>query len=203
MRNEYLRTDHWIDAVASLEAAQEFCARVTLDEHQWKWILIATHSSVQGFMALALEHGNGLLVLRDDIRAKWLKAHESGNPYPEEKMDFFLSLYEKIKSDVVCRFHGSKKFIAGPSHDYSMNKLNELRNDYIHFRPKGWSIQLAGLPSVALNCLEVAKSLAFDSLTIIWHDGDLRTRAERSFAIVQDGLKVIEALYEAKADEVS
>lgn len=203
MRNEYLRTDHWIDAVASLEAAQEFCARITLDEHRWKWVLIAIHSTVQGFMALALEHGNGLLVLRDDIRTKWLKAHESGEPYPEEKMDFFLSLYKKIKSDDVCRYYGSKKFIAEPSHDYSMKKLNELRNDYIHFRPKGWSIELAGLPSVALNCLDVAKFLAFDSFTIIWHDGELRTRAEQSFDVVQAELKVIEALYEAKAHEES
>lgn len=203
MRNEYLRTDHWTDAVASLEAAQEFCARITLDEHQWKWVLIATHSTVQGFMALALEQGNGLLVLKDDIAAKWLKAHESGKPYPEEKMDFFLSLYEKVKSDVVCRYHGSKRFIAEPSHDYSMKKLNELRNNYIHFRPKGWSIELAGLPSVALNCLEIAKFLAFDSFTIIWHDGDLRNRAERAFAVVQAELKVIETLYEAGTDEES
>jgi hypothetical protein len=125
MRNEYLRTDHWTDAVVSLEAAQEFSARITLDEHQWKWALIAVHSSVQGFMALALEHGNGLLVLRDDIAAKWHKAHESGKPYPEEKMDYFLSLYEKVKSDVVCCYHGSKRFIAEASHDYSMqNSMN-------------------------------------------------------------------------------
>jgi hypothetical protein len=203
MRNEYLRTNHWTDAVASLEAAQEFCARITLDEHQWKWALIATHSTVQGFMALTLEQGNGLLVLRDDIAAKWLNAHELGKPYPEEKMDFFLSLYEKVKSDVVCRFYGSKKFIAESSHDSSMQKLNELRNDYIHFRPKGWSIELAGLPFIALKCLEVAKFLAFDSFTIIWHDGDLRYRAERAFAIVQAELMALDVLYKVEIDKES
>ena len=195
MENEYLRTNHWIDAVASLEAAQEFCARVSLDEHQWKWVLIAVHSAVQGFMALSLEHGNGLLVLRDDITAKWLKAHESDKAYPGEKMDFFMSLYEKVKSDVVCCYYGSRKFIAESSHDYSMQKLNELRNDYVHFRPKGWSIELAGLPTLVLKCVDVARFLAFDTSTIIWHDSDLRLRAERAFGVVQAELHALELLY--------
>ena len=170
MKDEYLRTDHWQDAVASLEAAQEFCVRVLIDKNQWKWLLIAAHSCVQGFMAIALDHGNGLLVMRDDIRKKWLKALETDRQFPIEKMDYFLSLYEKVKSDSVCGYVESKKFVAEESHDYSMSKLNELRNDYIHFGPKGWSIELTGLPSVVLNCIEVAKFLAFDSFNTIWHD---------------------------------
>jgi hypothetical protein len=92
MQNEFLRTDHWIDAVASLEAEQEFIARVTLDEHQWKWVIISVHSCVQGFMSLALNQGNGLLVLRDDLAAKWLHSYRSGKNYPVEKMDFFITL---------------------------------------------------------------------------------------------------------------
>lgn len=201
MRKEYLQTNHWTDAVASLEAAQEFCARVTLDEHHWKWVLMAVHSAVQGFMALSLEHGNGLLVLRDCIAKKWLEAHNSGKQYPEEKMDFFLSLYEKVKSDVVCRYHGSKKFTAESSHDYSMKKLNELRNDYIHFTPKGWSIELIGLPLVAMKCIEVAIFLAFDSLAIIWHDNDMRIRAERAFTVLQAELQVLDLLYKNESNE--
>jgi hypothetical protein len=141
------------------------------------------------------------LVLRDDIAAKWLKAYESGQQYPIEKMDFFLSLYEKVKSDVVCNYHGSKKFIADHSHDYSMNKLNEIRNDYIHFRPKGWLIDLAGLPLVALKCIEVAKFLAFDSFTIIWHDDNLRVRAERAFEFLQAELEVLDSLYNNESNE--
>jgi hypothetical protein len=147
----YLRTNHWIDAVTSLETAQEFCSRVTLDETYWKWTLIAVHSGVQGFMVLALEHGNALLAMKNDIAARWLKAHNAGAPYPEEKMDFFLNLYEKVKSDAVCRYVESKKFVPGPSHDYSMKKLNELRNNFIHFLPKVWSVELTGLPAVCLG----------------------------------------------------
>lgn len=195
MNKEYLRTDHWQDAVASLEAAQEFCARVAIDKYQWKWLLIATHSCVQGFMTIALDHGNGLLVMRDDIRKKWLKALDEDRQFPIEKMDYFLSLYEKVKSDAVCGYVGSKKFIAKESHDYSMEKLNELRNDFIHFCPKGWSIELIGLPSVVLKCIEVANFLAFHSFNTIWHDCELRSRAERAFKFLFAELQALEFIY--------
>ena len=192
---EYLRTDHWVDAVSSLEAAHEFAGPVAADERFWKWLLIAMHSAVQGFMALALEHGNSLLLMRDEIRDKWLKAHEKGAPYPEERMDFFVALYEKVKSDAVCRYVHSKKFVPGPSHDYSMNKLNELRNDFIHFFPKSWSIQLAGLPKICADCLEVAHFLGWESMTILWHDASLSERGLRASGQLRASLEGLNAIY--------
>jgi hypothetical protein len=50
---------------------------VTLDEIYWKWALIAVRSGVEGFMVLALEHGNALLPKKNDIAARWLKAHDA------------------------------------------------------------------------------------------------------------------------------
>jgi hypothetical protein len=184
----YLRTDHWVDAVSSLEAASDFAVRTMTDDRFWKWLLIAQHSAVQGFMALALEQGNGLLVMRDDVRRKWFEAHEKGAEYPEDRMDYFLSLYEKVKSDVVCLNVGSKKFVPQNSHDYSMAKLNELRNDFIHFMPKAWIIELAGLASICLDALDVAHYLGWESMTIIWHDATLRERAELASSKLRESL---------------
>jgi hypothetical protein len=81
-----------VDVVTSLETAQQFCSRVTLDDIYWKWALIAVHSGVQGFMVLALEHGNALLAIKNDIAAKWLKAHDAVTPYPEERWTSSSSL---------------------------------------------------------------------------------------------------------------
>jgi len=181
--------------VTSLETAQEFCSRVTLDKTYWKWTLIAVHSGVQGFMVLALEHGNALLAMKDDIAAKWLKAHNASAPYPEEKMDFFLKLYEKVKSNAVCCYVESKKFVPSASHDYSMKKLNEVRNNFIHFLPKVWSVELTGLPAVCLECLEVAHFLGWESGTILWQDSDLCQRGQRALAILRASLRAIKEIY--------
>jgi len=191
----YLRTDHWIDAVSSLEAAHEFSAQAASDERFWKWLLIAVHSSVQGFMALALERGNSLLVMRDDVLSKWQKAHEAGTPYPDEKMDFFLSLYEKVKSDAVCGYVGSKPFVPGASHNDSMRKLNEIRNNFIHFFPMTWSIQLAGLPKICTDCLDVAHFLGWEFMTIIWNDSVLSERGQNACTQLRIALQSLDAPY--------
>jgi len=65
----------------------------------------------------------------------------------------------------------------------------DSRNDFIHFSRKGWSIELIELPSVVLRCVEVAKFLAFDSFNTIWHDGELRSRAESAFTFLISELK--------------
>jgi len=185
----YLQTSHWTDAVTSLEAAHEFVERITVAPHYWKWLIVAVHSAVQGFMALALEQGNSLLVMTDDRRVKWLRAHEKGEePYPDDRMDAFLSLYEKVKSDDVCRYVGSRKFVPGATHDESMQKLNDLRNNFIHFFPKAWSIELAGLPTICLDCLEIAGFLGWDSMTIIWHEAELSDRGRNAVTALKAGL---------------
>ena len=188
----YLRTDHWSDVVESLEAAADFADQLPADSRQWKWLLIAVHCSTQGFMALALENGNALLVMKEHISSKWLKAHEDGSQYPDPKMDFFLSLYEKVKTDAICSYVGSKKFVPADGHDYSMNKLNELRNGFIHFFPSSWSIQIAGLPSVCRRCIEIAHFLGWESGAIIWHDGALQSRALAACNRLQNSLQRLE-----------
>jgi hypothetical protein len=195
MTDGYLHTDHWVDAVASLEAAQEFSSRITLDNRNWKWLLIALHSAVQGFMVLALEQGNAIRVMRDDIADKWLQAYKSDTPSPQDKMDFFFNLYEKVKSDQVCYYFGSKKFVPGPTHDYNVKKLNEIRNHFIHFFQTTWSIELAGLPRICVDCLDVAYFLGWESGTIIWHDGELSRRGRNAAAFLRTALRAIEAAY--------
>jgi hypothetical protein len=195
----YLRTNLWIDAVTSLESAQDFCARVTVDELRWKWILMAVHSAVQGFMALALEQGNALLVMRDRVAEKWLEAHTRGAQYPAEQMDFFLNLYEKVKTDVVARYADSKKFVPGASHDASMKQLNELRNGFVHFMPKVWAIEVAGLPAICLDCLDLVRFLAWESGTILWHDEALSRRARMALTVLHAELTALDGIYNAES----
>ena len=77
----YLRTDEREEAVRSLEWAEQQANAISEDPYQWKWVLIALHNAVQGFMVLALWNGNGLLTLRDKVAVKWLDAYNNGGPY--------------------------------------------------------------------------------------------------------------------------
>jgi hypothetical protein len=161
----FLRTDEQDDAVRSLEWTVELSHKVGTDRYAWKWILIALHNAAQGYMVLALWDGNGLRALRDNIASKWLKAYRSGGPYPVEKLDEFLNLYKKVKTR-----RGSKAaFSPGSTHDDNLCRLNSFRNEFIHFTPKGWSLEIALLPPVCRDTLDLIEFLGWKSPQILWY----------------------------------
>lgn len=192
---EYLRTDHWMDAVFSLESATDFSRRVEADAAWWKWSVIAVHAAVQGFMVLALDRGNAIDVMKPAIAAKWLNAYSTGAKYPDERMDFFLELFAKVKPPDGPSYIGSGPFVSRDSIDDSMKRLNDFRNDFVHFMPKSWSIELAGLPVIAKECVEVAEFLAWQSGQILWHDEALAERARIAFDTLRAELDRLELVY--------
>lgn len=191
----YLRTDEREEAVRSLEWA-EIQARALLDDpYQWKWVLISLHNAVQGFMVLALWDGNGLLALRDKVAAKWLEAYRNGGPYPAEKLDEFLNLYKKVKDENNFHVIGAGPFSPSATHDNSFECLNSFRNEFIHFTPKGWSLELAGLPRVCLDVLDLAEFFGWKSTAILWYKQDHVKRAKRALKRLRRSLAALEVKY--------
>ena len=199
----WLRTDETEEAVSALEMLAETAPFLLTDSYRWKWAIIATHNALQGFMVLALRQGNGLLALKDEIAAQWLKAYREDGNYPVEKLDNFLNLYKKVKSDrMLCYVH-SRKFIAAPDHNRSVRKLNELRNEFIHFVPKGWSLELTGLPEICLCCLEVIEFLGWESGNIILYKDVQQKRALSAINKAKKALADIKKKYEEAANKAN
>ena len=73
MKN-WLRTDEAVEAVISLEMLCEQLPRVIDDPHYWRWVIIALHSGLQGFMVLALKGTNGFSVLTKECEKEWIAA---------------------------------------------------------------------------------------------------------------------------------
>ena len=151
-RRKWLRTDEREDAVRSLEWSAQVARSLKESPQNWKWLLISLHNTVQGYMVVALEKGNGLLALRPRIARKWIEAFEGRGPYPVEKLDDFMPLYEKVKDPK----HFSKPFPARAAHDKRIERLHALRGQFMHFTPCGWSVELAGLPDMVAAGSEIA-----------------------------------------------
>jgi len=173
----WLRTDEAQQAVLALQTANEQLPRVTANPHHWQWVIIGLHNALQGFMVLALRGTNGLNVLTDECAKEWLAAYERGDDkYPEPKLDKFLKLYKKIKSDRMKMYVNSQLFKPSGTQGRSIRKLNSLRNEFIHFVPKGWSLEVSGLPQIVDDCLAIISFLAFECGNVIWHDSALETQ---------------------------
>jgi hypothetical protein len=184
----YLRTDEFEEAISALESTDEFLTKVSLDPYRWKWVILALHNALQGFMVLALRGSNGLLALKDDVAAKWLTAHRSGDPYPEERLDSFAGLYKKIKSERM-RFYGhSKPFVPVGSQGRSVNRLDAIRDDFVHFVPKGWALDLGGLPRICADCVLVIEFLCWECGNIFWHDEVQSERVKRAISSIRTQL---------------
>ena len=177
----WLRTDEYLDAAESFRAAAKFADEALNQVRAWKWLLIAGHSAVQGSLVLSLSRGDFLQTLKRTNARDWLKAHESGGPWPEQlRLDYFLELYRKAKENVLAKHSLGGHFVCEPRHDDSMRRLNDLRNGFLHFFPQGWSVELRGLPHILSACAEVASHLLWRSDAVVWPTDSLSRRAEAS-----------------------
>jgi len=86
--------DHWLrtnaaeESVSALEMASQSLSNVKKDLYQWKWAIPAIHSSLQGFMVMALEGSNGLNCLKDKVADEWLARYRAGE-YEKLDLDIF------------------------------------------------------------------------------------------------------------------
>jgi hypothetical protein len=190
MKEEWLRTDETLEAVSALEMVATSLENVGNDWYQWKWAILALHNSLQGFMVLALRGGNGLNCLKDEIAEKWLRAYKTGGKYPKEKLDRFLNLYKKVKKPERMKFYGhSKAFKPLGSQGESVKRLNRLRNEFVHFVPKGWSLEISGLPQIFFDCLNIIEFLGWECGNISFRDKAVNSRAKQALS---DAKKTLE-----------
>jgi hypothetical protein len=189
---KFLRTNEREEAVRSLEWAAGQAKCITGDAYYWKWVITSLHNASQGFMVLALWNGNGLLSMPKKVASEWLEAHKSGKPYPKDSLDTFLNLYKKSKIAENFNFLGSSAYAATAIQDSSFSDLNRLRNEFIHFTPKGWSLNLVGLPDMVLDVLDLIEYFGWKSSAILWHEPSLKTRARWAHRSLSRTMKTLE-----------
>lgn len=180
-----------MDVVESINMARDLSTVIQNEQQKWKWLIIALHSSVQGLMVLNLEKGNGLLTQPPKIAKKMLKAFRNGKDFPDERLDDFLNLYEKTKSPCTHRYNEERAFTASERHDKAMEKLNKLWNEFIHFNPKSWLIEIAIMVDTCLVCLDVIENLAFEANNFLWNWDDEDWDNEMSLKQLKSSVKTI------------
>jgi len=178
--SEAVSFDKHIVGLTSLEILLHCLKTVKEKETYWQWVYISLHSAVQAFMVLTLTGSNSLLTYRDADAELWLKNYHKGLKPPPLNLDSFMKLYEKTKSESMRFYVHSKKFVPTGSQDESVERLNNLRNDFIHYLSDFSSIWLEsfGYP-IVIDCLDYIEFLAFKSNNIIWDNEQYKIETER------------------------
>jgi hypothetical protein len=174
---QWIETDAALEAVSGLEMVSEQLTKISINHYYWKWVILALHNSLQGFMVLALRGHNNVNIFTKKCAEEWLAAYEQGRPRdPYPKLADFRELYKRIKSDRMQLYSNSKIFKPNNTQNFSVKKLNSLRNEFIHFVPANWSLGIGGLPQIVKDCINIISFLAFESGNVIWHDTTLEQR---------------------------
>ena len=139
------------DVISSVQLIATLAEPVKRHPILWKWIVLAAHSALQGAMVCNLSGNSSLGALTDKSRAKMLKFLGEGGEgdVPDDWLAPFETLLEWIQTperlaDGVL-WHPTETQIR------TLKMLHYLRNEFSHFKPKGWSIHSKDLPKTVLT----------------------------------------------------
>jgi hypothetical protein len=189
----HYRTNEKLEAINSLEFVSEQVDKVSDDISKWKWIIIGLHNALQNYMVCALRGTENTNVLSKKSSNNWLteffnRMHSPKDKwkYPEERLDSFTNLFEKMQSDMMKKYSNGKAFIPTQSQIDSVIDLNLFRNEFIHFVPKGWSLGITGLPTLVVEVLGIIEFLAFESSNIRWSEESEKTRTRNAISNIKN-----------------
>lgn len=91
------------------------------------------------------------------------------------------------KHEILCF-----KFNPNRQQDASVKKLNYFRNEFIHFMPKGWSIEVSGMPRLCSDCLGVIKHLSEGSICGRW---ETETQSDEFKKLLEVALEKTKKIY--------
>jgi len=162
-KTEYLRIDEKENAIDSLHRAVEFLKNTNENPYNWKWFIIAIHHAIHSFMIVALQNTDLSGIWEEPVIRKpngLIDIFDRRN-----RLISFMKAFEWIQnSDRMSGYVNAKPFQAQSYHKDSMEHLNDrLRNEFIHYRPKGWSIHNQYFIDITRPVLEIIEFLVFGS----------------------------------------
>jgi hypothetical protein len=110
-----------------------------------------------------------------------------------------MELYERTKSDEMNMYVNSKHFLSNPEYDESMEKLNKLRNNFIHFIPCSWIVYINGLPRICGTVVLYIEFLIVESGNIHSYGDDFEyERIVQLLTDIKEELKILDKIYSIK-----
>jgi hypothetical protein len=197
-------------AVDALEVGVEFLEQAEANVQRFRWAIITMHQALHCFMVTALKGTEGVRPL--DQKRKSVKEYLSrllayrarGGRFPSQPqaLDSFLKLYAKVKDASPAgmgQLVTSKAFGAEAENDRAIQKLNELRNRFVHFTPSAWVLDPAVAIAPLRSALKVTSFLAFQSQNILWTacPENMQTQTRQLVARGGRSLDRLSALYTA------
>ncbi|HYC99564.1 hypothetical protein [Brevundimonas sp.] len=182
----WIRTDEAEDVAASVRHVMRCRVLAGEDPQAWKWMALALHAALQGALVCHLvTTASPLGVVTDRNAQEWADYFEKSRTDrecrpPETRL---LDLPELIKLARKPRSAGDGRDALIRVSDAELVWLRrfhaDIRNQFVHFEPMGWSVEVSGLASLAALISRIIEDTiqggwAFRHKDVMWRDA-LRT----------------------------
>ncbi len=176
--DNYLRLTEETNALDYLKKANDYSRQVDKDVWAWKWVVIALCGALYGFAICACRGTNP-----DNVRKQTKKGRE-------KLIDFDQALARCQNPELMRISNDSKHLQLTKEQKKSIRMLKHLlRDEFEHYKPKAWSIELHGMPQHTINILDVIRFLALDSGNCVNID---EAQLESIKYIVKQGKKILQ-----------
>jgi hypothetical protein len=154
MGGSWISFNEYEDVLASTDLLALVAPKLRKQTSSWKWMILAAHNGLQGALVCAIKDTSNTNILEKASATKVLNYLERlEGERPQEKLADFVTLLKRYRKKYPC--HGITTEQLRLIHELHKN----FRNNFAHFIPTGWLIEVAILPAViesALNLIEKA-----------------------------------------------
>ena len=182
--DNYIQTDQAADVAGSIRHALRTAQIVGEDPHAWKWVVLALHSALQGACVCHLTTtAEPVGAVTSKNAAEWLNYFEAPRTDSEARppKTRLMSLPDLLKAVREPRSAGNRSNGEGIYISESeMRRLkhfhDDIRNQFVHFEPMSWSIEVSGIPEIARLVARIIQDIlkvgwAFRHMSCEEHDG--------------------------------
>jgi len=153
IKGKYLRFSEESNALDYLERAGQFIKETEKNPKAWKWVILSLHGALYGFAISAAKGSDYQSVVKVTKKGR----------------ERLITLNEAL---AMCQderwmgtLYGGKALRLTASRSDSIRRLKEtLRNNFEHYIPGGWSIEMHGFPHISIDILDVIRFLAIDTI---------------------------------------
>ena len=154
MENEvYFKTDEALDVLGCLRHAIRCINAVGEDDQIYRWVILSIHAALQGACVCELTDTMGPLdAVREDTRKKLIAYYNQNQLLDPLEIDrpkmFLLNLPELLNAIRDASSNQNGAIEISDSELEWLKRFHSWRNQFVHFAPTSWSIELSGLPDL-------------------------------------------------------
>lgn len=186
MADDWVRFTEYEDVLASTDLLALVVPSLTKNLSGWKWTILAAHSGLQGALVCALQDSTKTNILKNRSAKEtlsWLQTLEGDPPVP-----YLLEcpeLLRKYRKKYPCT-------VMTPQQLKDMKRFHrEFRNNFTHFAPQGWSIEIAGLPRIVGTALDLLEMAMQQQQVEVQLDENMKRRLAGNLEVARAGLLTV------------